>query len=247
MPRSTRSASAVEDGQIRRFTGNDYTEDITSGNSVASIGWSGDGYLISNENAEWIMPDEGCMLWTDNMVIPVGAPNEAAALEYMNYVYEPKVQAPITAYINYVTPVDGVKEIFEKIEGRQGAREGPADLPVRGVHGGLHRPGQSAGRVAARRSRGSSRTLSPARGALKVRKTARPVRPSRPGHDLADPVLRRAHVLHGRDGAPLRLAGQRRLRLHLGVVELPRCARGPRRPDPPHHLLLGRGHRCSRS
>jgi spermidine/putrescine transport system substrate-binding protein len=105
---------AVDDGQIRRFTGNDYTEDITSGNSVASIGWSGDGYLISNPNAEWVMPDQGCMLWTDNMVIPVGAPNEAAALEYMNYVYEPEVQAPITAYINYVTPVDGVKEIFEK-------------------------------------------------------------------------------------------------------------------------------------
>ena len=33
---------AVDAGQIRRFTGNDYTEDITSGNAVASIGWSGD-------------------------------------------------------------------------------------------------------------------------------------------------------------------------------------------------------------
>ena len=34
-------SEAVDSGQIRRFTGNDYTEDITSGNSVASIGWSG--------------------------------------------------------------------------------------------------------------------------------------------------------------------------------------------------------------
>ena len=53
--------AAVDDGQIRRFTGNDYTEDITSGNAVASIGWSGDGYLISNPDAEWRMPDEGCI------------------------------------------------------------------------------------------------------------------------------------------------------------------------------------------
>jgi spermidine/putrescine transport system substrate-binding protein len=105
---------AVESGQIRRFTGNDYTEDITSGNAVASIGWSGDGYLISNPDAEWVMPDEGCMIFTDNMVIPVGAPNVAGALEYMNYVYEPEVQAPITNYIQYVTPVTGVQEIFEK-------------------------------------------------------------------------------------------------------------------------------------
>ena len=118
---------AVESGQIRRFTGNDYTEDITSGNAVASIGWSGDGYLISNPDAEWRMPDEGCMLWTDNMVIPVGAPNVPAALEYMNYVYEPEVQAPITNYIQYVTPVDGVQEIFEE-EGNKSA-ENPLIFP----------------------------------------------------------------------------------------------------------------------
>jgi spermidine/putrescine transport system substrate-binding protein len=118
---------AVDSGQIRRFTGNDYTEDITSGNAVASLGWSGDGYLISNPDAEWVMPDEGCMIFTDNMVIPVGAPNVAAALEYMNYVYEPEVQAPITNYIQYVTPVAGVREIFEK-EGNKQA-ENPLIFP----------------------------------------------------------------------------------------------------------------------
>ena len=48
------------------------------------------------------------------MVIPVGAPNTAAALEFMNFAYEPKVQADITAYVNYVTPVDGVQDILRK-------------------------------------------------------------------------------------------------------------------------------------
>ena len=118
---------AVDSGQIRRFTGNDYTEDITSGNAVASIGWSGDAYLISNPDAKWVMPDEGCMLWTDNMVIPVGAPNVPAALAYMNFVYEPKQQAPITDFVTYVTPVDGVQEIFEK-EGNPNA-ENPLIFP----------------------------------------------------------------------------------------------------------------------
>ena len=32
----------TDSGQIRRFTGNEYTEDLTSGNVVAAIGWSGD-------------------------------------------------------------------------------------------------------------------------------------------------------------------------------------------------------------
>jgi spermidine/putrescine transport system substrate-binding protein len=84
---------AASSGQIRKFTGNEYTEDLTAGNIVAAIGWSGDASIVENENAEWRMPAEGCILWSDNMVIPVGAPNTAAALEWMNFVYEPKVAA----------------------------------------------------------------------------------------------------------------------------------------------------------
>jgi spermidine/putrescine transport system substrate-binding protein len=105
---------AVDSGQIRRVTGNEYTEDLTSGNAVASIGWSGDGYLIGRDGVEWRRPDDGCITWFDTMTIPIGAPNTAAALDFMNFVYQPEVQADLAAFINYVTPVAGVKEIFEK-------------------------------------------------------------------------------------------------------------------------------------
>ena len=109
---------AVDSGQIRRFTGNDYTRDLTSGDAVAVIGWSGDAVQLQadNPNIEFRMPTQGCSLWSDNMVIPVGAPNPTAAEAWMNYVYEPKVQANIDAYVNYVTPVEGVKQILEKQE-----------------------------------------------------------------------------------------------------------------------------------
>jgi spermidine/putrescine transport system substrate-binding protein len=103
--------SAADSGQIRRFSGNDYTEDLTAGNIVAAIGWSGDASIIENENAEWIMPAEGCVLWSDNMVIPVGAPNTAAALGWMEFVYEPEVAADLAEYITYIPPVEGVKEL----------------------------------------------------------------------------------------------------------------------------------------
>jgi spermidine/putrescine transport system substrate-binding protein len=107
---------AAESGQIRRFTGNDYARDLTSGDAVAVIGWSGDAVQLQadNSNLEWRMPTEGCMQWSEDMIIPVGAPNPTAAEAFMNYVYEPEVQAPIAEYINYVTPVEGVQEIFEK-------------------------------------------------------------------------------------------------------------------------------------
>jgi spermidine/putrescine transport system substrate-binding protein len=103
---------AAEDGQIRRFTGNDYARDLTSGDAAAVIGWSGDAVQLQADNPdiEWRMPTEGCMLWSDNMVIPVGAPNPAAAEAWMNYVYDPKHQAQIEDYVNYVAPVSGTKE-----------------------------------------------------------------------------------------------------------------------------------------
>ena len=107
---------AADDGQIRRFTGNDYARDLTSGDVDAVIGWSGDAIQLQADNPDisFVMPKEGCMLWSDNMVIPVGAPNPTAAEAWMNYVYDPKNQAQITDYNYYVSPVSGVKEILQK-------------------------------------------------------------------------------------------------------------------------------------
>jgi spermidine/putrescine transport system substrate-binding protein len=107
---------AAESGQIRKFTGNNYQDDLTSGNAAAVIGWSGDAVQLQedNPNLEWRMPTEGCMLWSEDMVIPVGAPNATAAEAWINYAYKPTVQANIAEYVNYVTPVEGVKPILAK-------------------------------------------------------------------------------------------------------------------------------------
>jgi spermidine/putrescine transport system substrate-binding protein len=107
-------SQARDSGQIRKFTGNEYTEDLTSGNIVAAIGWSGDGSLIGNENAEWRRPTDGCDLFFDQAVIPVGAPNTPAALAFLNFSYTPQNAAKITDYVQYVTPVNGVRPILQK-------------------------------------------------------------------------------------------------------------------------------------
>jgi len=105
---------AAQSGQIRRFTGNDYAADLTNGNAIAVIGWSGDAVQLQADNPqiEWRMPTEGCILWSDNMVIPVGAPNPTAAEAWIDYVYDPVNQAQIEAYVNYVSPVEGTKEVL---------------------------------------------------------------------------------------------------------------------------------------
>ena len=106
----------VDSGQIRGFTGNEYIKDIPKGDSVVIIGWSGDAVQLKadNPNIEFVLPESGGMLWTDNMQIPVGAPHAYTAEKFIDYVYQPEVQAPIEAYINYICPVEGTKEVLAK-------------------------------------------------------------------------------------------------------------------------------------
>ncbi len=109
-------SEAISSGQILGVTGNSYINDMARGDVVAAIGWSGDAIQLQADNPDiqFVMPDQGCVIWADNMVIPIGAPNPEAAYEFMNYVYKPENQEQIAAYNSYTTPVAGVRELFEK-------------------------------------------------------------------------------------------------------------------------------------
>src|SRR3954470_4804969 len=109
---------AKDAGQIRRFTGNDYTTDLAKGNVWVSVAYSGDIFQLKTDNPklEFLIPEEGAMLWTDNMMMPQKPPHPYAAETMMNYVYDPKVAAKIAAYVNYVTPVEGAQAEMEKID-----------------------------------------------------------------------------------------------------------------------------------
>ena len=111
-----KTKAAAQAGQIRRFTGNEYVQDLLNGNVVAAMGWSGDGVQLELEDPklEWRMPTEGCLFWSENAVVPVGAPNPTAAEAFMNYVYDPQHQAQLTETINVVSPVEGVRPIIEE-------------------------------------------------------------------------------------------------------------------------------------
>jgi spermidine/putrescine transport system substrate-binding protein len=109
-------AKASKDGQIRRFTGNEYTKDILKGDSTAILGWSGDavGLLDSSKDIGYHQPDEGFMIFTDSMQVPVGAPHAFTAQKMMDFVYDPEIQATITASVAYVPPVKGAREVLLK-------------------------------------------------------------------------------------------------------------------------------------
>jgi spermidine/putrescine transport system substrate-binding protein len=120
---------AVDSGQIRRFTGNDYIEDMVSGNVWAALAWSGDvlnSIRPENPDVEYTVIDTGSHIWNDNMLIPLGG-DVFTASTFMNYVYDPAVAAQIEAWVYYICPVEGAKE--EMVELDPEAAESPLIFP----------------------------------------------------------------------------------------------------------------------
>ena len=110
----------VDSGQIRQFTGNDYLEDLRSGNAIAAIAWSGDILLAQFEeedpNYVFQLPETGGTLWSDNLLVPIGSPHKTNAEKLIDYYYDPDIAAEVAAYVNYICPVEGAKEEMEKID-----------------------------------------------------------------------------------------------------------------------------------
>jgi spermidine/putrescine transport system substrate-binding protein len=112
-----RVQKAVDSGQIRRFTGNDYVADLEKGNIAAAVSWSGDVAtgLAANKDLRWNLPEKGSDIWTDNMFIPLEG-SVPTASEYMNFVYDPKVAAMIAVGSGYISSVEGVKAEAVKLD-----------------------------------------------------------------------------------------------------------------------------------
>ena len=122
---------AVSDGQVRSFNGNDYLNDLASGNTLACEAWSGDVIIAQqdNPNLKFVTPEEGLSLWADNMLIPNQATHQSNAEEWINYYYEPKVAAQLANYNWYICPVEGAQEEMRKIPGAEKQAESPLIFP----------------------------------------------------------------------------------------------------------------------
>ncbi|MER7718151.1 spermidine/putrescine ABC transporter substrate-binding protein [Streptomyces flaveolus] len=124
-----RLQKGVDKGQIRRFTGNDYTSDLTKGDFAACLAWAGDVVQLKADSpdVDFLIPDSGYITSSDNMLVPNKARHKANAERLIDYYYEPGPAAQLAAYINYVCPVDGVKDELAKID--EDAADNPLIIP----------------------------------------------------------------------------------------------------------------------
>ncbi|MEU0359249.1 ABC transporter substrate-binding protein [Streptomyces cyaneofuscatus] len=113
-----RLQKAVDKKQIRRFTGNDYTADLSKGDIAACVGWAGDIIQLQADNPDikFAIPAAGYITSSDNLLVPAQARHKTNAEKLIDYYYEPPVAAQLAAYINYVCPVDGVRDELARID-----------------------------------------------------------------------------------------------------------------------------------
>jgi spermidine/putrescine transport system substrate-binding protein len=109
--------AAVDSGQIRKFYGNDYAQPLANGDLAACFAWSGDvaQLVVDNPKLHWGIAEKGGIIWTDNMLIPLGA-SVPTASTYMNFVYDPKIAAQIAVGTSFISSVKGVKEEAVKLD-----------------------------------------------------------------------------------------------------------------------------------
>ncbi|MGZ4688562.1 MAG: ABC transporter substrate-binding protein [Acidimicrobiia bacterium] len=115
--------SKVNDGTIKGFNGNDYVGDLAGGNLAAAFAWSGDvaQIALANPKVKFAIPESGGMLWSDNFMIPMTTDKADLASEWINFFYDPKNAAILTAGINYISPVTGVTEQLMAMGGKAAA------------------------------------------------------------------------------------------------------------------------------
>ncbi len=106
----------VSSGHIRSFTGNEYLADFASGDTWAAIVWSGDLASSAGPDDVFVYPEEGSMIWTDNMLIPKGAKNKYTAELMINWVYDVARAARIANWVYYISPVKGVEDAILELD-----------------------------------------------------------------------------------------------------------------------------------
>lgn len=120
-----RLEEAVSVGQFGAWTANEFSDLLAAGQLDLAMAWSGDVVQLQAERPDikFVIPDEGAIQWFDTMIIPAGRPNAevAAAGRWMNEVYNPATAASITEWVQYISPVIGVRDELLARGGESGA------------------------------------------------------------------------------------------------------------------------------
>ncbi|MGI5120045.1 polyamine ABC transporter substrate-binding protein [Marinactinospora thermotolerans] len=123
---AARLAEQRDNGIVRAYYEQDYIQPLTNGDVWLTMAWSGDVFqqnAAEGTRLEFVVPEEGGTIWTDNMMIPITARNPVDAIMLMDFLYDPAIAADLTEYINYVTPVPEAQDVIRDRAARASGEE----------------------------------------------------------------------------------------------------------------------------
>jgi spermidine/putrescine transport system substrate-binding protein len=115
---------------IKAFAPDTGQDLLVSGEVDMCLEWSGDilQVMAEDEELDYVVPEEGSLLWTDSMLMPKGAPNPENALAFMNFILDAEVGAEIAQEVKCASPNRAAKELLPAED-----RDNPAIYPPQAV------------------------------------------------------------------------------------------------------------------
>ncbi len=104
-------------GLVSQYYDQSYIKALETGDIWITQAWSGDIFQANATgfpHLKFVAPQEGVMLWTDTMMIPLHAQNPVSAMDWINFYYQPKIAAEVEDWVNYICPVPAAQKILRK-------------------------------------------------------------------------------------------------------------------------------------
>lgn len=122
-----------DEGIVRQYYDQSYIKALEDGDTIISQAWSGDIFQANESgypDLEFIVPKEGAMIWHDNCMIPAHAQHPVDAMEWINFYYQPKIEAIIEDWVNYLCPVPAAKQVIRDELEEPEVAESPLIFPT---------------------------------------------------------------------------------------------------------------------
>jgi spermidine/putrescine transport system substrate-binding protein len=118
-----RVRAAVTSGQIRSFATTDAVDAVESGAAVLALARAADVRTarVLSPHVRFVVPREGGLLSSTNMVIPLGTRNVAVAQRFVDYMSTPDPDSRIASFASAVPPIAGADQSLQGIDAKAAA------------------------------------------------------------------------------------------------------------------------------
>jgi len=107
---------------VQKFHSSEYINALANGDICLAVGWSGDVIQAADRAAEadqgvevaYAIPEQGALLWFDQMAIPNDAQNVEEAHQFLNYIMKPEVIAKASNYVYYANGNKASQDLLEE-------------------------------------------------------------------------------------------------------------------------------------